>query len=108
MLERDVAKALKQRIADLGGEYRRVEWTGRAGAPDILVLLPVKRRNRCTWLTCSDGQAEAHPFVETKATGEVPKPHQLREHERLRKAGFIVLVIDSLELIDWYFPLEAK
>jgi hypothetical protein len=36
-------------------------------------------------------------FVELKRPGEVPRPGQLRAHERLRKLGFLVFVIDAKE-----------
>lgn len=75
-----VVSRLKALVKQHGGETRKVEWSGRRGAPDILVLFPGR-----------------HFFVEVKAPGEKPRPEQLREHERLRKAGFDVFVIDSEE-----------
>jgi hypothetical protein len=45
-----------------------------------------------------------HPFIEVKRPGEVPEPHQVREHDRLRKAGFVVLIIDSTAEVDRLFP----
>lgn len=87
MRESQVAKYLVKRVESLGGEVRRVEWIGRRGAPDVLVLLPMR-----------------HCYVEEKRPGEVPTTIQLREHERLRAAGIEVLVIDSCELVNHYFP----
>ena len=87
MRESEVHKYLVKRIESLGGEVRRVEWIGRRYAPDILILLPLR-----------------HAFCEEKRPGEEPTTGQLREHRRLRLAGFEVLVIDSCELVDYYFP----
>jgi len=36
-------------------------------------------------------------FVEFKALGKAPTAPQQREHERLRKQGVIVLVVDDVE-----------
>lgn len=87
MRESQVHAYLVKRIEALGGEVRRLGWLGRRGAPDVVVLLPLR-----------------HILIEEKRPGEVPEPHQLREHERLRAAAFEVLVIDSCELVDHYFP----
>jgi len=76
--ERDIEAYLVKRVKELGGEVRKVEWIGRRGAPDRLVMLPA--------LTA---------WVELKAPGVKPEPHQLREHTRMRKMGQRVDVIDS-------------
>ena len=102
MRESVIEKALKDRAKALGGECRKVAWVGRSGAPDRLVMLPSGQvfavdeigHGRTTW-------------VELKAPGKKPESHQLREHERMRAMGQRVLVIDSLELIDYYFPLDG-
>lgn len=92
MRERDIEKYLVEQVKKLGGEVRKVSWIGRRGAPDRLVMLP--------------GGAVAmhwHPltiWIELKAPGKKPEPHQLREHERLRRMGQRVEVIDSFEGVD--------
>ena len=43
-------------------------------------------------------------WVELKATGKVPEPHQLREHKRMKAMGQYVVVIDSIEGVDALFP----
>lgn len=88
MRERDIHKALVARVKLLGGEVRRLSWIGRSHAPDVLVLLPGR-----------------HVFVEEKRPGEKPRPGQAREIERMCAAGCNVLVMDSLEAIDFWFPL---
>lgn len=76
-----VSAALRQEVIRRGGEIRKVQWQGRVGAPDWLVML---------W-----GGAL---FVETKAQGEVPRRSQMVEFRRISRAGGIpVLVIDRAE-----------
>ena len=41
-------------------------------------------------------------FVELKAPGELPEPHQLRRHKELRMRGCLVLVLDSTTAIDYW------
>lgn len=93
MLERDIEAHLVKRVKELGGEVRKVQWIGRNGAPDRLVMLPEKNPvlgnafNNSWW-------------VELKAPGQKVKPHQQREHERMRAMGQRVVVIDSIEGVD--------
>lgn len=42
-------------------------------------------------------------FIETKAPGEEPRKLQLKVHERMRKHGATVLVIDTKEKVDQFF-----
>ena len=81
--ERDVERYLVEQTAKRGGETRKVQWIGRHGAPDRMVMLP----GRAIW-------------VELKAPGEKAKPHQLREHARMRALGQHVVVIDSFDGVD--------
>lgn len=83
MRESEIEKYLVKRVQALGGEVRKAAWIGRRGAPDRCVML--------------DGKTI---FVELKAPGERAKPHQAREHERMRKMGQTVVVVDSLEGVD--------
>lgn len=101
MRESVIEKHLVKRVKELGGEVRKVQWIGRRGAPDRLVLLPA------TWIKLREFPwAEVGTFpaatiwVELKATGEVPEPHQLREHQRMRAMGQRVEVIDSIEGVE--------
>ena len=91
MLERDIEKHLVERVKELGGEVRKVKWIGRNGAPDRVLMLP---RGRTIW-------------VELKAPGglatfpkDAREEAQAREHERMRKMGQRVVVIDSLEGVE--------
>lgn len=91
MRESQIEKHLVKRVKELGGEVRKVQWIGRRGAPDRLVMFPreayVDEYHCCIW-------------VELKATGVKPEAHQLREHDRMRKMGQRVVVIDSIEGVE--------
>lgn len=82
--ERDIEDYLVKRVKAMGGQIRKVQWIGRAGAPDRLVLLPARRS---VW-------------VELKAPGAKPTLQQIREHNRMRRLGELVEVIDSLEGVE--------
>lgn len=91
MRESEIEDYFVQRIKDIGGEVRKVKWIGRRGAPDRVAMLPD---------TPGIGGWARTIWVEFKAPGEKAKPHQIREHERMRRMGQIVVVIDSLEGVD--------
>ena len=101
--ESTIEKHLVKRVKELGGEVRKVKWIGRNGAPDRLVMLPFR-----SWEKNVPGyndftverRVAATIWVELKATGVEPEPHQLREHERMRKMGQRVVVIDSIEGVE--------
>ena len=76
-----VSAALRQAVIRAGGEIRKIQWQGRVGAPDWLVML-----------------LGGVVFVETKAPGEVPRRSQIVEFRRIyRASGIPVLVIDRAE-----------
>lgn len=89
MIEATVEEYLTKRVKAMGGEVRKVVFPGRRHAPDRLVMVP-----HMHW---SEG---LHFFVELKRPKAKPCAGQLREHERLRRFGFVVLVLDSKEAID--------
>jgi hypothetical protein len=91
MRESIIERYLVKRVKELGGEVRKVQWIGRNGAPDRLVMLPLSMKQ--VFMHCTI-------WVELKATGKVAEPHQLREHKRMRAMGQHVVVIDSLEGVD--------
>ena len=92
MRERDIERHLVKRVKEMGGEVRKVQWIGRRGAPDRLVMLP-----HFPGAYVSSGGTI---WVELKAPGVKPEAHQLREHERMRAMGQRVVVIDSLEGVE--------
>lgn len=83
MRESQIESYLVERTKAAGGECRKLKWIGRNGAPDRIVMLP----DRTVW-------------VELKAPGEKCRPHQIREHERMRRMGQRVEVVDSFEGVD--------
>lgn len=84
MRERDIERHLVERVKALGGECRKVQWIGRRGAPD-----------RVVWF--ADGR---EIWIELKAPGAKPEPHQAREHERMRGMGRRVEVVDSIARVE--------
>jgi hypothetical protein len=108
MRERDIERHLVKRVKELGGEVRKVVWKDRRGAPDRLVMLP--GRYLPPWdgkpMPAQSGHAESKVWhartiwIELKAPGVKPEAHQLREHERMRKMGQRVVVIDSIEGVE--------
>lgn len=92
--ERDVERYLCRKVKEMGGEVRKVQWIGRRGAPDRLVMFPASSQKFI------DGAWGTTLWVELKAPGEKVKPHQAREHERMRKMGQRVVVVDSFEAVD--------
>ncbi len=91
MLERHVEDHFCAVVASLGGEVRKMVYPGRRGAPDRLVLLHGR-----------------HLLVELKRPGERPRPNQIREHEKLRWAGFSVWVLSSVAEIDeWALEIRS-
>jgi hypothetical protein len=94
MRERDIERHLVKRVKQLGGEVRKVEWIGRRGAPDRLVMLPP------TDGVCYLRMRTATTWVELKAPGVPAEDYQLREHARMRALGQRVEVIDSIEAVE--------
>jgi hypothetical protein len=93
--ESHIEAYLVKRAKELGGEVRKVKWIGRTGAPDRLVMLP-GLVERFTYGS-DDGRTI---WVELKAPGKKPEPHQIREHLRMIEMGQRVVVIDSYEGVD--------
>lgn len=97
MRESDIEQYLVKRVKEQGGEVRKLKWIGRRGAPDRLVMLPERSAWTPTGLALCDAQTI---WVELKAPGKEPEPHQLREHERMRRMGQRVEVVDSFEGVE--------
>ena len=84
MRERDIEKYLVSMVRAVGGEVRKLQFIGRRGAPDRMVILP----SGVLW------------FVELKAPGKKAQPHQVREMARLAAMRQNVMLIDSLEGVE--------
>jgi hypothetical protein len=83
MREKQTEQKLVSAVKKLGGIAPKFMSPGLDGMPDRIVLLP--------------GGHMA--FVEVKAMGCKPRPLQLARHGMLRRLGFRVYVVDSLEQI---------
>jgi len=90
MRESKIEKAHVKKIKSQGGQSYKFVCPGRRNVPDRVDLLPISTAtDRCivsNYIT----------FTETKATGKKPNSGQKREHERLRKLGFKVNVLDTI------------
>lgn len=104
--ESTIEKRLVKRVKELGGEIRKVRWIGRDKAPDRLLMLP--ERDIFGVYDAYNPACQARTiWVELKAPGKAAKfpsnAHeraQHREHERMRKMGQRVEVVDSFERIE--------
>lgn len=99
MKERDIEKHLVKRVKQLGGEVRKVQWVGRVGAPDRLVMVPER--------IMIDGNYTRTIWVELKNPDTVKtfpanahERAQHREHQRMRAMGQRVEVIGTIEQIE--------
>lgn len=80
MRESAIENAVVIRAERAGYFCRKVQWVGRRSAPDRLFA----REDR------------GSVYIEFKAPGEKPTTQQLREHDRMRKAGIEVHVCDCI------------
>lgn len=92
MRESNIEAYLVAQVKACGGEARKVSWVGRRGAPDRLVMLSSGLFVHGKWTNAA--------WVELKAPGQKTKPHQEREHLRMRLMGQCVVVIDSIHGVD--------
>ena len=77
-IEQKIIRAVKSRDGEC------YKWTGHAGVPDRIAMLPGGKIG----------------FIEVKAPGERPRPLQLSRHRRIRSLGFKVYVIDRIDQIE--------
>ena len=87
--ESDIERYFDHRVKETGGETRKMRWIGRAHAPDRFAFWPSLHE-----------LAARGAFVELKRPGEPPRSGQVRERDRLWRAGFDALIIDSREAVD--------
>ena len=91
MLENRIEKKLKKEVENIGGKALKFVSPGMSGVPDRIVLLP-------------GGKII---FVELKAPGEKLKLLQEYRAKELRKLGFRVEMLDSIEKVN-NFIFEVK
>lgn len=83
MNEQTIEKRLKKEIELIGGKALKFVSPGMQGVPDRIVLLPKGKM----------------VFVELKAPGEKPRPIQNLRIKELKKLGFDVRVIDTIDKV---------
>lgn len=88
ILERDVEKALVNRVKALGGMCEKFTSPGRRSVPDRII-------------TMGGGRII---FVELKAPSKKPTENQSRDHKRRRELGCDVRVIDNIEDANAFTP----
>ena len=79
--ERSIEQTLARAVRQAGGLAIKLTSPSLQGLPDRLILLPEGR-------VC---------FVEVKAPGAKPKPHQARRHAQLAALGFQTIIVDTPE-----------
>lgn len=84
MKEATVEAYFVRRVKEAGGQQRKIVSPGYNGMPDRIAGF----------------DRAGFAFVELKRPGGVAEPHQLREHDRWRKLGFAVYVLDTFEAVD--------
>jgi hypothetical protein len=82
--ESRIERRLRLRVEAVGGWAMKLPTLYVTGLPDRLCMFPGARM----------------VFAETKIAGGQPRPIQWLVHDKLRKLGFDVMVIDSDEDID--------
>lgn len=94
MRESKVENHLKLRAKALGLMVRKVKFLGVDGALDRVLFVPDSARF---------GMSKRTTFwVELKRPGGVPTTRQLREHAAMRTHGQAVVVLDSIEAVDFF------
>ena len=83
MREKQIEMKLVEAVGRRGGLCPKWISPGLNGVPDRIILLPGGRI----------------AFAELKAPGKTPRPLQRHRIDQLRKLGFRVYVIDSIEQI---------
>lgn len=81
--EKLLEKKLSKEVTKAGGLSFKFWAMSHSGLPDRIILIP-------------GGKIF---FIEVKSTGEKPTKIQVFVHNKLRKMGFVVLIIDSSEQI---------
>ena len=92
MREREIEAYFVKREKEAGGLQRKFVSPGHRGVPDRIVGFKYER----------------FAFVELKATGEVPRPDQSREHLKWAALGFDVFILDSKERVDDFIAYMTR
>ena len=96
MRESDIEKYLVKRVKALGGEVRKVEWIGRRGAPDRVVMMHAGKK---PWWPTIWVELKNPETIKT-FPADAHERAQAREHERMRAMGQRVEVVGTYEQVD--------
>ena len=91
MRESKLESDLRQYAESKGCVFYKLKGPGDAGKPDRVVTCGGRKVAGLYHCWCRT------IYVELKAPGEKPRGRQLIEHDRIRRSGGVVLVIDNLE-----------
>lgn len=91
MLEKTVETFFVKAVKAAGGEAYKFASPAQRGVPDRIVIL-----NGAVF------------FAELKAPGKTPTAYQRREHDRIRRAGGLVVVIDHPSQINFILDQFKK
>lgn len=100
MRESTIERHLVRRVKELGGEVRKVQWIGRPGAPDRVVMLRTNDRYgvnstlRTIWVELKN------PDTIKTFPADARERAQAREHKRMRDCGQAVFVIGTIEQVE--------
>lgn len=89
MLEETVEKAHCKKVRVKGGIAYKFVSPGRRGVPDRLDLYKIPKEHQSI-------VAKYVCFTELKAPGKKARPEQIREHNRIKRLGFRVEVVDGV------------
>jgi len=106
MRESRIENYLHEEVVRAGGTTRKHK--GRKNDPDRIVIWPralTIKSYRESMLLERLVNATIH-FVETKAPTKTARAGQVREHNRLRKFGCLVLVINTKGAVDEYVAIN--
>lgn len=98
--ERDIEKYLVDRVKALGGEVRKVQWIGREGAPDRVVMLPRQMVQGDIWQRSAIWVEVKNPETVKTFPANAHERKQAREHERMRALGQRVVVVGTFARVD--------
>lgn len=89
--ESSIEDYLVKSVKEAGGSIRKCRWIGYANCPDRRVMMPHGTGWKPEAFAC---------WIELKASDKQPTEAQLREHQRMRKCGERVYVINSFDKVD--------
>jgi hypothetical protein len=91
-----IEKHLVDRVRETNGQVRKLKWIGRNGAPDRMIW----------WQIHPNFSADIY-FVELKRPKGKASRQQAEEHDKMRRSGLHVFVLDTIEKIDAFVKANS-